>query len=109
MTTRISLDQLETRPKANKNQEILYNIIEKKLRSDELAEFLDRMYIRFKRNSNSALKLCCVRFGRERFSNSMRMYIHRHTLKVSMQLAATRCFNLEVGDGRMADVSTKSS
>lgn len=82
--------------KVNKNLPNLYNIPEEKFTpQDALATMIDNVLDEYARNPNAALEICCKQFGRERFQNSLRVYIHQHVAKTAMQLAMKRCFEQE--------------
>ena len=52
---------------------------------------IDKLLDKYTQNPNAALERCFDVFGRERFENALRVYLHQHVAKVAMELAVKHC------------------
>ena len=59
-------------------------------REPKQQKLIDRLLDHYARNPDEALRVCFEHFGREKFENALRIYLHQHVAKVAMELAIKR-------------------
>jgi hypothetical protein len=53
--------------------------------------FIDKLLDEYTANPNAALRKCYEHFGKDRFENALKIYMHQHVVQTAMALAIKHC------------------